>query len=76
MNKKGKTLKAYLCVVFMLIGNGVKAQMIKSFKGVNGFRSFRGYLKSTTGKIARFFLRTITGFVLLFNKQVLIYFPS
>jgi hypothetical protein len=27
MNKKGKTLKAYLYVVFMLIGNRAKAQI-------------------------------------------------
>ena len=43
MNKKGKTLKAYLYVVFMRIEKGAKAQRIKSFKSSKGFRSFRGY---------------------------------
>jgi hypothetical protein len=42
MNYKDKTLKAYLYVVFMRIGKGVKTQRIKSFKGGKGFRSFKG----------------------------------
>ena len=54
MNKKDKTLKAYLYVVFMRIGKGVKAQL-----PVNGRRS-----------------RTVAGFVFLFNKQFLVYFPG
>jgi hypothetical protein len=70
MNKKGKTLKAYLYVVYMRIGKGEKAQKMKSFKGGKGFKGFKGYLNSVTARLhnCTTFLRTVAGFVFLFNK--------